>query len=68
MGLLGEMFGGGKEAYQNFKAESSESKVVSLAEYQAQKGTERIIDDAATDLSQMEAQQAVHQELLESLE
>ena len=67
MGLLGEMFGE-KEAHQDWKAENSESKVVSLAEYKAQKGSGRIIDDAGSDFTQMEAQQAAQKDLLESLE
>ncbi|HMR55447.1 MAG TPA: hypothetical protein PKD34_02535 [Candidatus Doudnabacteria bacterium] len=68
MGFLGEMFGGGQEAHQDWKAESGEAKLVSLSEYQKAKGDERIIDDSATELSQMEAQQAAQNELLNSLE
>ncbi len=68
MGFLGEMFGGGQEAHQDWKAEGSESNIKTLAEYQSEKGSPLIIDDASSDFSQMEAQQAAQNELLNSLE
>ncbi|HMQ01783.1 MAG TPA: hypothetical protein PKD79_01790 [Candidatus Doudnabacteria bacterium] len=78
MGFLGEMFGGGKEAHQDWKAESGEGNEsekseltqqaeAKLAEYKSENGSD-ITKEASSDLKQMKAQQQVHEELLKTLE